>query len=609
MKTFALCMLWLAVSLSAVAQVDYKQQRIAMDPRMEPFYHGVASGDPLADRVIIWTRITLSQGGTPTVDWAVATDTGMTNIVKTGNFTTNADRDYTVKVDVDGLQANTWYYYQFSYQGQKSIVGRTKTAPSGPVSQLRFAVASCADYQEGFYNAYNNMGQRNDFDAVVFLGDYIYEYGASSSVGREHEPATEILTLSDYRMRHSQYKLDIDLQYAHQQYPWICVWDDHETTNDSYRDGAENHTPGTEGDWQQRKRWGVQAYLEWMPIRVPDNNDSLRIYRTIRYGDLVDIFMLDTRLYGRDQQVSRTATNIGDTTRFLLGQQQLDWLKTELSNSTAQWKLLGQQVMMAPLRAFGITLNADQWDGYTAERDRVLNHIKNNNINNVVVLTGDIHSSWGNDIPLGTYNGSTGAGSVAVEYVATSITSSNFPATIPTNIITSQNPHIKYADLTNHGYFILDLTAAKAQADWYYVNTIATRTPGESFDEAWYTNNNDNHLTKSTTPTTLVGPQQTPAPRLEELTSVQDNLTPVVVGAYPNPFQQSFTLQYFLRQSADVTVELVDVMGKVVMSQKIGAQTFGLTESTIAVPDMAQGTYFVRLVAGDQVANFTLLKQ
>ena len=398
--------------------------RKSLNPLLYPFFHGVASGDPISDAVILWTRFTddtLSNDSVE-INWRIATDTSMSNVVNSGNGYAHLNNDWTFKVDASGLSPDTWYYYDFESLGYHSIRGRTKTAPTGDNDSARFAVVSCSNYEHGYFNAYRYLRNRNDFDAVLHLGDYIYEYEAggysAGIVDRENEPTNEIISLEDYRLRYSHYRLDDDLRALHQQYPFINVWDDHESANDSYVDGAQNHSPGTEGLWSDRKSNATQAYHEWLPIRSPVPGD-LQIYRKINYGDLMTLYMLDTRLQGRSEQGGSSS----DPNRTILGQTQFSWLTNELKSSTSKWNVLGQQVMIAPLEVFGAALNDDQWDGYDYERNRLYDSIINNTVNNIVVLTGDIHTSWVNDIPLSNYDASNCTGSIGVEYVVTSVTS------------------------------------------------------------------------------------------------------------------------------------------------------------------------------------------
>ncbi len=453
--------------------------RITVDPAFKPFYHGVASGDPQSDKVIIWTRVTPDSGdiGAVKINWQVATDMAFTNIVSYGYDFVNEDNDYTLKVDVCGLNPNRFYYFMFNALGRNSVIGRTKTAPSNSIDSIRFGIVSCSSYEDGYFNSYRDLVNRDDVDAVLHLGDYIYEYAASgvsaTIPGRIEEPSNEIISLSDYRTRYSHYRLDSDLQRLHQVQPFITVWDDHETANNSYKDGAENHTPATEGPWSIRKSNGVKAYYEWLPLRRPALTDTVRIWRRVRYGNLVDLLMVDSRLYARDLQDNARRN---DTTHRLLGRTQLDWLKAGLSDNFTKYKLIGNQVMFAPLTVFGAPVNSDQWDGYATERAEIQNHLRSNNLKNAVVLTGDIHTSWANDVPGSGYNSSTGANSDAVEFVCTSVTSGNSPISIPSGIISTANPHMKFIDLVSHGYLLVDVNRNRVQTDYMFLSTITSKT-------------------------------------------------------------------------------------------------------------------------------------
>lgn len=329
------------------------------------FNHGVASGDPLTDRVIIWTRVTPAIPGQVWIQWELASDAGFAAIVASGTGTTSADVDYTVKVDVEGLQPNTVYYYRFLTVNNTSTVGRTRTLPEGVIEAAAFAVVSCSNYPAGFFNVYREVANQ-DVDAVLHLGDYLYEYSSdgyaserAEELGRVVEPANELLSLADYRTRYAQYRRDADLQAAHAAHPFIIVWDDHEIANDSWREGAENHDPDTEGSFLDRKLVALQAWHEWQPVRPPASMNDI-IYRRFQYGDLLDLLMLDTRLIGRDEQytysdfvtdgkidVDRARAGFGDSNRTLLGSEQLNWLRDHLSQSTAQWQVLGQQILLS----------------------------------------------------------------------------------------------------------------------------------------------------------------------------------------------------------------------------------------------------------------------
>ncbi|MFN8299878.1 MAG: alkaline phosphatase D family protein [Chitinophagales bacterium] len=613
MKKALLALLLFSV-YTTYAQEHLSASRSNMDPLLAPFYHGVASGDPLTDRIILWTRVT-TEDATVSVDWQIATDTAFTNVVNSGNVTADSSTDYCVKVDATGLQANTWYYYRFKAYGAWSSIGRTRTAPDSHVNNLRFAVVACSNYQDGFFNAYRDIAKKNDVDAVIHLGDYYYEYGTDDFTpgvdsARLHEPPTEILTLADYRMRHSQYKLDPDLRYVHQMYPFITIWDDHETANDSWSGGAQNHTDSVEGYWKDRESYAHKAYFEWMPIRNVHNSVDT-IHRVIPLGGLADLILVDTRNEGRDKQIGTTGAAVTDTNRTMMGAAQLEWFKQQLSASTAKWKLIGNQVMMSPLKVLGQAVNQDQWDGYPAERAKIFNYIASNNINNVVVLTGDIHTSWANDLPLdpSSYNSSTGAGSIAVEYVCTSITSGSFITfAVPVSAIQLFNPNVKYGELSKRGYLLLDVTDQKVQGDWLHMSTITSKTFTANVAASWCDMDAANHLTTCggpIVPRTNMPPQppfiESPATGIK-----QENM--VIVGCYPNPFDNKIQVQYYLYQPATVQLQITDLNGRIVYSERTTQTVHGLYNAEANVSNLTPGTYFVTVNAGGKSYSKQVVK-
>ena len=610
MKHFFI-VLGLLVSFNLVAQEGPNPNhysRNSLEPALEPFYHGVASGDPLPDAVIIWTRITLNSTDPVDVNWRMATDTLFNNVVANGTQTTDSISDWTVKVDVTGLSADTWYYYDFEYNGARSLIGRTRTAPVGGVDHLRFGVVSCQSYENGYYHAYRDMVNRNDMDCILHLGDYIYEYatgGLSAGVpGRTVEPETEIITLSDYRTRYSHYKLDPDLRDAHQQYPFICVWDDHETANNSWKDGAENHTEGAEGFWVNRKANGVQSNMEWLPIREPDPNNLEKQFRDFSFGDLIDLNMLDTRIYGRDEQGSGNADE-----RNLLGYEQRQWFYDNLNASSAKWKLVGQQVMMAPLTAFGIVVNDDQWDGYPAERDTLYEVLTTNNIDNMVVVTGDIHTSWANDLPGDNYDQNTGDGSVGVEFVVTSVSTTSSPINIGQQIIQLANPHMKFIDLSQKGYMIVDFTEDKAQSDWYYVSDITQTDFTASWGAGFYTNDGDNHLTEANAEAVAGNyPPLAPLFGTENSVGVEETNEPIILSAYPNPFMDRFVVQFNLFEASNLTMTLTDISGKLVMENDLGDQRSGLHYLEVNAGNLPVGMYVLTLRTDNNVIHRRMMK-
>lgn len=611
---------------------------------LAPFYHGVASGDPLTDKVIIWTRITTVAAGPVSVDWAMALDSGMTNIVQRGQFTTDISRDYTVKVDVEGLEAGQTYYYQFSTPSAKSIVGRTKTAPSSGVEHLKFAIVSCSNYPRGYFNAYDRVGARNDLDAVIHLGDYIYESPRGSSNNflddRKLFPRNETVTLTDYRTRYSLYHLDPQSMRAHQQHPFICVWDDHESANNSYKDGAIGHQED-EGLWEDRKRAAKKAYFEWLPIR--DNPDTV-VYRNIHYGDLAEIIMLDTRLEGREEQLNDVNhPELLDSARTILGEEQRNWFLSTLSQSTAKWKVVGTQVIFSPFNVGFIdnsdpdsveSLFLDIWDGYPAERDSIISFLENQSIDNVVFAAGDLHISFGHDVntnPTDTssYDPSTGRGSVAVEFVTPSISTPNFdefvgalltdvlstclynPCPVPFQSFTSPNPHIKFADLGAHGYYILDLKPDSAQANWYFLNTTQQVDTLESFATGLYTYDSENHLRTSANPSAPKEIQDIPAPPIPQMITSNSPILEtqpfVILSAYPNPTSDFLVLQYALNQPQNFEIEVLSLAGALVNPVIKRKQGIGIYTLTIDVRSLARGAYLLNVKAQNQQQQLKFL--
>jgi alkaline phosphatase D len=454
------------------------------------FEHGVASGDPLTDAVVIWTRASIQPDAAPAdaalkqdpsrdplaVWWEVALDEAFDMRVAQGTVTVSADSDYTVKVDVTDLTRGRDYFYRFFNQGRQSPVGRTRLAPEAgaDVEQLRFAVCSCSNYGFGYFHSYAHMAARPDLDAVLHLGDYFYEYENGNYPSADQqlrllEPPTETVTLDDYRTRFALYRRDPDLQEAHRQHPFITIWDDHESANNAWMGGAENHDPETEGSWEERLAAARQAYFEWLPIR---ENEGRELYRSFNYGDLADLLMLDTRIEGREEQFPSLIVPPDSTApENIISQAQEDWLLEQLSSSTAKWKIVGNQVVMSIWNVAGNYANEDAWNGYPVGRRRLLDRIRDAEIENMVVLTGDVHSSWAMDVTQDddSYDPETGSGAIGVEFVAPGITSPGTPfsgALIPTS------PHIYYADEENNGYFVLDVREDKVQADWYFIEGL-----------------------------------------------------------------------------------------------------------------------------------------
>jgi alkaline phosphatase D len=478
------------------------------------FQHGVASGDPLTDSVILWTRVTdPAASGSVEAFLEVALDPEFEHRVVATPVVAEADRDHTIKVDVEGLEPGTTYYYRFFALGRESTTGRTRTAPEGAIDRLRFVFCSCSSLAHGWFHAYRRISERADLDFVIHLGDYIYEHGVGSYGDvRRYEPEHDIVSLEDYRTRYRQYRRDPDLQAVHQQHPFIPVWDDHESADNSWRDGANNHDE-SQGDWETRKQTSIRVYMEWLPIR--EGAEGV-IYRQLSFGDLVDLVMLDTRLVGRDEQVGNVNDSdaIEDPERSLLGAEQETWLEERLRTSQAQWQIIGQQVMMGQLHLIpGTPVNLDQWDGYVASRERFFQAIEARH--NVVVLTGDIHSSWAIELSRDpfdpeVYDPETGAGTIAVEFVTPAITSPGLPGNLNVTL-----PHIKWVNVVERGYVVVDVTHERVQADWFHVADVTVPDgDAERFANAFTVKAGEPRLVPASAPVSprADAPELAPAP-------------------------------------------------------------------------------------------------
>ncbi|MBI1399749.1 alkaline phosphatase D family protein [Hyphomonas sp.] len=497
------------------------------------FLHGVASGDPLPGAMILWTRVTpLSGTGPVTVTWEVF-EAGSQTPAASGEVVTSEARDYTVKADATGLKAATAYTYRFKAKAADGDVispeGRTRTPSADASAPVKLAVASCANWQFGLFNVYREMANEPGLDAIVHLGDYMYEYGTdgyggdvAAQLGRPHDPPTEIISLSDYRRRHAQYKSDPNLQAAHAAAPWICTWDDHESANDSYRTGAENHNPDKgEGEWSDRKMRALQAYFEWMPIREPKSGEvTSAVWRTFRFGNVATVHALDSRLTGRSEpldwgsalagaatqeeigaRVMATMQAVADPARTMLGAEQEAWLAGELKASVqsgATWQVLANQVVMArnrlpdfttimteeqkaaqdrpevlamlPFTALGLPWNLDAWDGYPMARERLYASVAEAGAA-LVTLAGDTHTAFANELydAVGVRRG--------VEFACTSVSSPGMGAYVKAvpdlgQLIADVNPEVVWHDPFSHGFTLVTLTPESARADYRTVSTI-----------------------------------------------------------------------------------------------------------------------------------------
>lgn len=528
------------------------------------FLYGVASGDPLNDRVILWTHAKVKdQNYDVSLTWQVSKDSSFTNIVSSGSVIATANAGFTAKVDATGLTAGTSYFYRFiDNSGTSSVVGSTRTLPASSATSVKFAVFSCTLYSEGFFNSYD-AAATSGAEYALHLGDYIYEYGADSSkfgntdavkLGRVTSPTNDIVSLEDYRTRYAKYRSDASLQALHAKMPWITVWDDHEFANNAYMDGAENHNPVTQGAWADRKGTAARVYHEWMPIRTPDAGNLFKIYRNFDFGTLCSLHMLDTRIEGRTKQkygyfgdpqdprvqpytyadyfAGLTPVNgvYPDAANKMMSDTQMSWLMGNISKSTATWQILGNQDIMAKMwfplsvvqaqtvsgAAFGSALNdyltakatnavapaaltpaqksilsaprlpynMDSWDGYPVQRETLLQSIKATG-KKLVVLSGDSHNAWCNDL-----KSLDGSSTIGVEFATTSVTAPGFESvglgSLGPYVDGSGNPasqgafgtglglieDVNFADLSRRGYLLVTVTNSDIKGEYVFMDTV-----------------------------------------------------------------------------------------------------------------------------------------
>jgi alkaline phosphatase D len=515
----------LATSAAALPRAAWAQSLAA-----GAFTHGVASGDPLPDGVILWTRFV---GGDGRIAWEIAEDDAFTSVAQRGEAQASAANDFCVKVDAPGLAPGRSYFYRFLSGSGPSLTGRTRTAPESTES-LTVGLVSCANYGFGYFHAYAHLAQRDDVDLVLHTGDYIYEYGlgdypsaADTIAGRAFDPDHEIVSLADYYQRYRQYHTDADLLALRQAKPISAVWDDHEIANDATRTGAQNHQQN-EGAYADRVAAAAKAYFDWMPIRRPDTN-APRIYRSLDWGDLARILLIDTRYIGRDRQLDyRRAlglrllsdgdgsvdaveefrrTQLNDPSRTLMGAEQEAWFAETLAQSKQRghaWQVVAQQIVMGEqlvgagatdllpadahgntrrfvtvgerLGRMGMPWNLDAWDGYPAARTRFLEACAAHG-SNVAVLGGDSHNTWINN--LSTADGGRIA---AIEFAGASVTSPGLERVLSNGapgareaMMRSANPHLAWCDVSNRGYGVLRFTRTACESEWVAFSDVRSQ--------------------------------------------------------------------------------------------------------------------------------------
>jgi alkaline phosphatase D len=498
------------------------------------FAHGVASGDPDATSVVLWTRVS-SFSSPVSVDWYVATDAEMLDVISHGQFVSDAQRDYTVKQVVDGLAPGNSYFYQFVVAGTASPLGRTKTLPVGHVERLVMAVASCSNYPFGYFNAYEAIAADDDVDLVVHLGDYIYEYRARGGyggstgrrLGRNHKPGHETVSLKDYRIRHAQYKGEPESIVMHARHPLVVIWDDHESANNPWMGGAANHQLN-DGDWFERRAASMQAFYEWMPVRDPGPGGSWeRYWRHFKFGDLASLITLESRHTGRSKQYGWSNRQlkdfdgvadanayyddvVGAPDRNMLSAELEQFLAAELTESVQsgrRWRIIGNQSVMASRRApkldepffdalrrdlggtagrlldnltrlgeLDLPWDLDAWDGYPAARERFYRLAKDAGVEDLLVISGDSHSYWANELhdadglPMGVELGTTGITSPR------SLLSFGIEGiTRWDELAATNNREVVWVDGRHRGFIRLDIAHDGARADFVTVTDVETR--------------------------------------------------------------------------------------------------------------------------------------
>ncbi len=493
---------------------------LTMAPRRragDPFALGVASGDPTPDGVVLWTRLAphpLADDGHAgmsardvDVEWQLADDERFTRVVQRGVVTARHSSAHSVHVEAAGLQPGREYFYRFRASGQVSPVGRTRTAPAaGTGSALTFGAVSCSNYEQGHFTGYQRLTERQP-DVVLHLGDYIYEYApggykaAGGLVVRQHTEG-RCQTLTDYRRRHAQYKTDADLRALHALAPWIAVNDDHEVENNwaGVHPGTANK-PG----FAERKRAGYRAYYEHMPLRRSSmpRGSRIQLYRRLSWGSLATFHVLDTRQFRDDQPCDDGVRLDCDerlaSGRVLVGTDQRKWLANGLRSSGARWNVLAQQIFMAQHDYHlgpGREMLLDTWDGYAAERDRVLGDIVASGARNPVVLTGDIHCHYASNLL--TNFDDPDSRRVGVELVTTSITSDGDGYDDPAGraVELAENPHISYVD-QRRGFVVGRLTPQELRADFHTVPYVSKRNAPDTVSASFTVGDGEHRLTRS----------------------------------------------------------------------------------------------------------------
>lgn len=558
-RTLITCLLvQIVFGTQSIAQWDTLPDRMYADTLQAPFLYGVASGDPTQNSVILWTRIEpLLADSATSVNWQIALDSDMTDLIQSGSQTTSYKTDWTVKVDVQDLQPFIHYYYRFSdAEGKFSVTGRTKTAPdqNTEVPQLNFAVTSCSSIYSGYFNAYARIAERNDLDLWIHLGDYIYDFVDEDEHVRIPYPSPiDPQTKEEFWQRHRYYLLDPDLRAVRQQQPLAALWDNHDLYNKD-----EANLIGS-----------IEAFFNYLPIRKPDANNTKRIYRTLKYGNLADIFFMDIEVLRNQDTIP------GSEEKSLLSNLQYSWLTDELEASKATWHIMANQKLFSnwavdhvtiPLPfGNGVVADPGAWDGFPAERERLLTFLRDQNINNNIVISGDIHLSIAADLVVSPkdsleYNTETSEGAIGVEFVPGSISRGNVDEALSTeltdgfldivgNLSFNGNPHHEYLELTQHGYGLLQITRDSTAAQFIYSDKLQVTTEDTIFKEL-IIYEGENHWKNSN----------------HEIVGIDELLNPLFKGVeisdlFPNPVQDVSHFNVLVQEAQTIEIQLLDLQG------------------------------------------------
>lgn len=566
------------------------------DSAYAPFYYGVASGTPTPSSIIIWTHVTpASINDTITIDWEMATDTAFTNIVGSGSISTEASVDHTVETEVTGLNANSTYYYRFVSNGVNGRVGRTRTAPDGATDEMKVAVISCSSIFSGYFNAYARLAEREDLNMILHLGDYIYDFVDPDEQIRLPSPLLpDPSNLTEYRDQHKYYLLDPDLRAARQQHPWIAIWDNHDV------EGTEANT----------YNGSVQVFYEYLPIKPIDNNDPYRIYNSYSFGGMMDLFMVDINL-------NRDEDTLPSGAYSAMGTDQRNWLFNELDQSTATWKVLGNQKLFSRLDLVGTSLPLSKWDDYSEERIMIMDHLAQNNIDNTVVVSGDAHMSFMIDISTdphganGIYDTLTGDGAVGMEMLASSISRGNLDETAGVNMGLAEaiqggaliaNPSYRILNMIDHGYGLMTLRPDSITAEFYF-SDVLSQTTTEYFGGGVVAYKGENHWRRTVYDRSLEVRDNDTISGITLSELVSDKLQMTIA---PNPNKGQFKILLNNLKGNTAKLDILDIAGRRVLTKKLTVQPGNRTE-VMDLTDLPSGIYVVQLLNQGQKAETSLV--